>query len=129
MSTIQSTRDELATVLAPLGQVYSYLPGSAELPALVVGLPQRLNNSVSGAYWRVEIPIYVVVRSAVPAAAEAELLELVVAAVGLLEQNRTGTTYSSMRVVDTSDLYPITVGRIEAHSAQINTELMLTPTT
>jgi|TARA_R110000744_G_scaffold13600_3_gene39446 hypothetical protein len=125
MSSIQAVRTELSTFLSTLGQVYDYLPGSAQLPALVIGLPARVDHSVTTGYWRLDIPVYVITRSAEPLAGETELLDLVVDAVALLKANRTGTTFSTLKVVDTTDLYPITVGAIEAGSAQVNVELMI----
>jgi len=125
MSTLQEVRSELATLLATLGQSYDYLPGSAQLPATVVGLPERIEHSVTSGYWRVELPVYVVTRSAAPLAGETALLDLVVQVVALLKANSQGTSWASLKVVDTTDLYPITVGTVEAQSASINVALMI----
>ena len=128
MSTIQDVRDELETLLDPLDvQVYAFLPGAATLPAIVIGLPDRIVPAVSAAYWRLELPVYVVARSADPTAQETSLLETLVSAVDVLRDpdNRTGSSYVSLRVEDVTELFQITVGSVEAVSAQVNLELMI----
>jgi hypothetical protein len=124
--TIQDVRSELSTLLDDLdAQSYDYLPGSAQLPAIVVGLPERIDHAATSGYWRIEIPVFAVTRSADPKAGETDLLDLVAQVVALLKSNTTGTTWASLKVVDTTDLYQITVGTIEAHSASINLSLMI----
>ena len=128
MSSIQEVRAELSTLLSAVAQSYDYLPGSAQLPSVVVGLPDRIQHSITPSYWRLDLPVYCVTRSVVALDSETELLELVVQVVAALKGATTGTTYSSLKVVDTTDLYPITVGATEANSAQVNVEIMiLTP--
>tara|TARA_R110000787_G_scaffold9762_3_gene33850 strand:- start:61 stop:450 length:390 start_codon:yes stop_codon:yes gene_type:complete len=128
MSSIQEVRAELSTLLSAVAQSYDYLPGSAQLPSVVVGLPDRIQHSITAYYWRLDLPVYCVTRSVVALDSETELLELVVQVVAALKGATTGTTYSSLKVVDTTDLYPITVGATEANSAQVNVEIMiLTP--
>jgi hypothetical protein len=128
MSSIQEVRDELSTLLSAVTQSYSYLPGSAQLPSVIIGLPDRIQHSITTSYWRLDLPVYCVTRSVVALDSETELLDLVVQVVAALKGATTGTTYSSLKVVDTTDLYPITVGAIEANSAQVNVEIMiLTP--
>ena len=129
MGAIQEVRTELAELVSTLAQSYDYLPGSAQLPSIVVGLPERIEHSVTSGYWRVEVPLFVVVRSVSPVDGETELLDLVVQVVALLKANSQGTAWASLKVVDTTDLYPITVGKIEAQSASINVAVMIpTPT-
>jgi len=128
MSSIQEVRDELSTLLSAVTQSYSYLPGSAQLPSVIIGLPDRIQHSITTSYWRLDLPVYCVTRSVVALDSETDLLDLVVQVVAALKGATTGTTYSSLKVVDTTDLYPITVGAIEANSAQVNVEIMiLTP--
>lgn len=128
MSSIQEVRAELSSLLSAVTQSYDYLPGSAQLPSVVVGLPDRIQHSITAYYWRLDLPVYCVTRSVVALDSETELLELVVQVVAALKGATTGTTYSSLKVVDTTDLYPITVGATEANSAQVNVEIMiLTP--
>ena len=68
-------------------------------------------------------------RSAEPLAGETSLLDLVVTVVATLKENRSGTSFSSLRVVDITNLDPIEIGTIDAHSAQINVSVMVpTPT-
>lgn len=130
MASIQAIRTEIAGLLDGLGaQTYDYLPGSAQLPALVVGLPDTLDPYVSNSYWLVDLPVYVVTRSAEPLSGETSLLDLVVTVVATLKANRTGVSYSSLRVVDITNLDPIEIGTVDAHSAQVNVSVMVpTPT-
>lgn len=127
MSTIQDVRDELETLLAPTGQVYAYLPGAAQLPATVIGLPDRIQPALTAAHWMLELPIYVVTRSARPESAESDLLEHLVSTIDILRDpaNKTGSTYQTLRVVDVTELYQITVGTVEAMSAQVNLEILI----
>ena len=129
MGTVQDVRDEIATILSSVAQTYSYLPGAAQIPSITVALPSRIDHTVTTNYWRLDIPVVIVTRSADPHSAETALLELVTAVVATLKANRSGTTFATLKVVETLDFFPITVGTIEAQSATVNVEVMInTPT-
>lgn len=126
MSSIQDVRTEIAGLLTGLGaDTYDYLPGAAQLPAIVAGLPDRLDPYISSMYWLIDLPVYVVTRSAEPLAGETSLLDLIASTVAVLKNNRTGNTFSTLRVVDVTSLDPIQIGTIDAHSAQINVSVMV----
>lgn len=126
MGAIQTARTELASLFAALDvSVYDYLPGSADLPAVVIGLPERIQHSVTIGYWRIDLPIYVVTRSGDPLSGETDLLDLIVTVVAVLKANRSGTSFSTLKVVDTTDLYQLNVGTVDASSASINVEMMI----
>lgn len=126
MGTIQDTRAEIATALEGLGaQTYAYIPGAAQLPGIVVGLPDRVNPTLTTGFWQLELPVFIVSRSASPLDGETTLLELMAATVQRLKETRSGTAFSTLRVVDVSELFEITVGTIEAHSCSVNLSVML----
>lgn len=129
MNNISATRTEVAAILAPLAQTYDYEPGSAELPAFVVGMPERTEFYISSAYTRIELPVFVVCRSADPDAAEVSLLDLCFAGVDALRAVKSGTAFSSMRVADGERLGYIPIGRTEAVAYQINLDIMVNPPT
>ena len=67
----QAVRAELAhlyTVAFPSWSVYDYVPGSANLQSIVIGLPDSLTPNVTGSFWRMVVPVYVVTGSADPGA-------------------------------------------------------------
>lgn len=124
--TIQQVRSELSVALSTLGpETYDYLPGSANLPAIVVGLPDRIDHTVTRGYQRIELPVYVVAQSSTPVEGETAVLDLVAQVAASLKGLPTGTSYVSLRVRDTTEIYPIEIGSTEVHSAKINTEIMI----
>lgn len=128
MSAVQDLRGELASLVrvADLGvDVYDYLPGAAQLPAVVIGLPDRTDPTRTTGFREVELPVYVLTRSIDPKAGEIALLDLVDQVVQILKGQQRGDYYSSLRVDSTSDYYQIAVGTIEADSAQINVAAMI----
>lgn len=127
--SVQAVRDEIADILSTVAQTYSYLPGAAQIPSITVALPTRIDHTVTANYWRLDLPVVIVTRSADPHSGETALLELVTATVATLKANRTGDTFAALRVVESLDFFPITVGTIEAQSATVNIEVMIpTPT-
>lgn len=124
--TIQDARTEIAGYLAGLGaQEYDYIPGAAQLPGIVVGLPSSIDPSLTSELMEVALPVFVVTRSADPAAGESSLLELVLAVEARLGEHRMGTAYRTLRVEDITDFFPVAVGDVEAQSATVRTSVIL----
>jgi hypothetical protein len=126
----QAVRDELAelpalAVALPGWERYSTIPGHASLPALVVGLPERIEP---GQMWACRLPVYVLTRSADPAAAETAILTAAMAAAEVYRAAGPGTTYRSCRVAELSEFVLLEVGTVEADAATVYLELLV-PTT
>ena len=102
--------------------VYDFMPGSANLPAVVIGLPETVAAQSSG-LWRVRLPVIVMTRSADPSAADTAIQRAAVGVTRLYRANPTGTAYRSCRVAEIADFFEITVGNAEASTATVWLEL------
>jgi hypothetical protein len=116
---IQAVRTELAT-LAPSGmEGYDHFPGSAELPAMVVEMPERI--TYQGASFKqalVTIPVRVITAGNVGSEYEATLMTQVTSVAAALRSS-TGTAYRALQVDEIRDFGLVTVGSSEALSATV----------
>lgn len=126
MSRIQTVRDDLAAALALADlNAYSTTPPASELPAIVVGLPETVDPTITVGYWQIELPVYVVVSDNDTADAEHELLDIIEDLVPALKAV-VGTTFRACRVVDIDSFFNVTVGTASALSASVNVSIMST---
>ena len=125
--TFQAVRDELAAVYAakfPDWSVYDHVPGSANLNSIVVGLPDSLTPNVTGAFWRMIVPVFIVTGSANPQAQETALLSIVPAVVAAVDGTR-GETFASAHSTEVREFVDIQLGQTSALSCSIMVELMI----
>lgn len=124
--TIQEARVELAELISAETPAtgYSSVPGAADMPAVIVGLPRRYVPVYTNGLRLVELPLYVVTTSADPESMEEELLELLELLCPLLAGLK-GSTFLSCRIPDVDQFYDVTVGTTSAISGTANAELIL----
>lgn len=125
--TFQAVREELAelyTTAFPDWSVYDFVPGSANLNSIVVGLPDSLTPNVTGAFWSMILPVYVVTGSASPEAQESALLAVIPAVVAAVDGTR-GTSFASARSTEVREFFDIQVGQSSALSCSIMVELLI----
>ncbi len=122
---IQAIRTELAGVTIDAGEhvsvtPYDHMPGVAQLPALVVGMPDRISpmSGLAG-YYEIELPLVVCVPNPYTVEAEAQLMELALTVANHFRGKR-GTAFSTCTFVDIDQVLPVTVGKVEALSAQVH---------
>lgn len=122
---LNAIRSELGDLAADAGwNVYDNTPGSATLPAVVVGLPERVEPGPTVGYWTAQFPVYVLTRSADPAAGERSLLERAVELAAVYRNTPPGTAYRTARFLEIRDFYDVTVGNTEANAATIVVEVL-----
>ena len=123
----QAVRAELAhlyTVAFPSWSVYDYVPGSANLQSIVIGLPDSLTPNVTGSFWRMVVPVYVVTGSADPEAQETALLSVIPEVVAAVDGTR-GASFASARSTEVREFFDIQLGQSSALSCSIMVELMI----
>ncbi|HWL44538.1 MAG TPA: hypothetical protein VNQ73_16480 [Ilumatobacter sp.] len=119
---LAAARSELAG-LAPAGFTgYDHLPGVAQLPAWVVGLPQRI-TAESARLFRVLLPVFVIVGNPYTPEGEAQLLAGVASAADLL--GLAGSTFKAATWADIDSFRPITIGQTEHIGAVVNLEVLI----
>lgn len=125
---VDAIREELAVEARTAGwNVYAFTPGAANLPAVVVGVPERI-APLSGALWQITIPVYVLNRSADPAAAESRMLTKAIELAAMFKAPPavSPVAYRSRRMVELTDFYDVTVGTTEANACTITVEVLAT---
>ena len=119
MSTIQQIRDELAAMVPAGFQAYSNLPASANMPCVVIDLPESITFDGSLRFSEIIFKIIVVIGTAFGPEVEAKLLTESVA-IAKLYAGTSGAHYRSCMVNRIDSFYNITMGSKEALSASIN---------
>lgn len=125
--SFQAVREELAELYQsafPDWSVYEFVPGSANLNSIVVGLPDSLTPNVTGSFWSMILPIYIVTGSASPEAQESALLSVIPAVVAAVDGTR-GTSFASARSTEVREFFDIQIGQSSALSCSIMVELMI----
>lgn len=115
---IQAVRSEIAT-FAPEGvKGYDYLPGNAQLPTMVVGLPVSVTYDASFRLASVELPIVVAVSGQSGKDVESALLTQATDVAEALRGAR-GTSFHTSQVSGIRDFGVIEVGASQHLSATI----------
>ena len=123
MSTINEIRTELAA-LAPEGyQGYNNLPSNAQLPALVVDLPDEITLDATFRYATIQFKVVVVSGAAFGPETELRLTTDVVS-IAKNYAGISGTSFRSCMVESINEFYQLTVGSKEALSASINLKVI-----
>ena len=125
--TFQAVRAELADLYSsafPEWSVYDYVPGSANLNSIVVGLPDSLTPNVTGSFWQMIVPVYIVTGSVNPEAQESALLSVIPSVVAAVDGTR-GASFASARSTDVREFFDIQLGQSSALSCSIMVELMI----
>jgi len=122
---LQAVRNELAPH-APAGwQVYSHLPGDASLPALVVGLPDRVTFDGSLRHNKAEFSVMLLVPDRYEGSDERKLLDAV-GSVAAAYQTLTGESFHGRPQVTVVDqFFSVTVGKTAALHARINLTVLV----
>lgn len=120
---LQAVRTELAA-LAPSGwHSYDSLPGTAQLPAAVVSLPDRVRIHTSGLL-EVQLPLILVIGNQYTVDSETKLLDAVSAFIAAY-RGKTGTAFRSCTVVDVTEFLSVTVGGTAGLSCSVNLTLLV----
>jgi hypothetical protein len=129
VSSLDDLPEDLAALLdVELGDgvdVYSFIPGSANLPAVVVGRPDLIRPFVTGDLWTVELPLYVLQSSGDPIAERTSINNAVVELVSLIGENRTGPSWRAARVVEIREFFDVNVGTSAASACSVICEFMI----
>lgn len=121
---VQAARTELAA-LAPEGvKGYDYFPGSAELPAMVVGLPERIEFGRSMKQAEVTLPITVLVPGNAGVEAETNLMTKVVA-VATAVRSASPTHLIAPRITEIRDYGLRQIGSAQAFGAEVAVTFLL----
>lgn len=125
MIPLQEVRDALAE-LAPDGwHGYGTTPGDAQLPAMVVGLPNVLVPAEEGTYGfdTAEIPVFAAVRKG----HEAKLLEGVQVVADALDaaSQSTHAAIAACRVASLTEFGDFKIAAVDVTAATVNLELLL----
>ena len=121
--TIQAIRDELATLCTAGFEAYSTLPSNANLPAVVIDLPETVTFDGSLRFATLTMKVIVVLGTAFGPEVEAKLLTESVA-IAKLYAGSSGASYRSCMVDRIDNFYNITTGSKEALSASITLTLL-----
>lgn len=121
---VQTVRAELAAV-APAGwQGYAWLPGDADLPALVVALPDRITFDGSLRHNRLELSIMLLVPDRYEEQDEAKMLAAIAELVATY-QTLEGSWYGTCQVAAVDQFFSVTVGKTAALHARINLTVLV----
>ena len=119
MSFIQDVRKAIANA-APEGvYAYSSTPGSPELPAMIVGLPENWNPSGTLRHKLVTFPVYVAVNGDIGNDYEGQLFDLTDRVVAALKTITRGENYQGLDIESISEFGLIPVGNAEVLSSKI----------
>lgn len=122
---IQAARAELAEHAPDTVTAYDSITGAAQLPALVVGLPDTVEVATHG-MWRVELPVYVMVGRPNAQDSETLLLKLAVETAKAYKAAGGGTNYASVGFIRIDQIESVTVSRsTEALKASVNLSLLI----
>lgn len=121
--TLQAIRDELATLVPEGFEAYSTLPSNANLPAVVIDLPESVTFDGSLRYATINIAVIVVLGTAFGPEVETSLLTESIN-IAKLYAGTSGNSYRSCMVDNVDQFYTITTGSKEALSARINLTLL-----
>ena len=123
MSNLQEIRDELA-LLVPAGfSTYSTLPSNANLPAVVIDLPESITFDGSLRFSTITMKVIVVIGTSFGPEVEAKLL-FESMAIAKIFASTSGSSYRSCMVQSIDSFYNITIGSKEALSASITLQLL-----
>jgi hypothetical protein len=119
MSNVQEVRKALAEV-APQGlNSYSTTPGSAELPAMVVGLPESWDPSGTLKHKLVTFPVYVAVNGDVGNDYESQLFDLTDQAIAALKAASKGPLYQGLSIETVREFGLMNIGNGEVLASTI----------
>lgn len=115
---VQAIRTALK-IQAPDGWTpYDHLPGAAMLPALVVGLPDRITLKTASLF-ELELPLILVVATPYSPEGEGRLLTAAIEAAAAYK-GLTGDSFRSCTWTSIDRFVSVTVGRIAATAAHVN---------
>lgn len=122
---VQAARTALAA-LAPEGlEGYNHFPGSAELPAMVVGLPERIEpQNGTFRHLRVTLPIYVAIQGNVGVEYEQQLMTHVSSVVSALK-GATDGSFKALEIPEIRDFGLMVVGSSEVLAATVLVSLLI----
>ena len=119
MSNVQEVRKALAEV-APAGlNSYSTTPGSAELPAMVVGLPEGWDPSGTLKHKLVTFPVYVVVNGDIGNDYEAQLFDFTDQVIAALKAVSKGPLYQGLSIETVREFGLMNIGNGEVLASTI----------
>lgn len=121
--TIQAIRDELATLVPEGFEAYATLPSNANLPAVVIDLPDSVTFDGSLRFSTITLKVIVVLGTAFGPEVETKLLTESVA-IAKLFAGTSGNSYRSCMVDRIDNFYTITTGSKEALSASITLQVL-----
>ena len=119
MSNVQEVRKALAEAAPPGLNSYSSTPGSAELPAMVIGLPESWDPSGTMKHKLVTFPVFVAVNGDIGNDYEAQLFDYTDQVITALKAVNKGPLYQGLSIENVREFGLMTIGNGEVLAATI----------